>query len=295
MRTLVTGGAGFIGSHLVNAYLANGDEVLVLDDLTSGDASAIPPEVELIVGDVADALTAKVILHARPDLVIHAAAQTSVQFSMDDPARDRAVNLMGTANMVGAAKDAGVRRFVFISSGGAIYGEADGADESWLAAPQNFYGVHKWAAERYLELSGISYGIARPSNVYGSRQRAGLEGGVVAIFASRAASGKALTIYGSGEQSRDFLHVDDVVDAIVRIGSSDLAGFWNVATGVATTINQLATIVEGTLGTPLGREFAGPRLGEVGVSRLRADRIAADLGWRPTIDLETGVSGLLHF
>ncbi len=184
-KVLVTGGAGFIGSHIVDALLMAGHEVTVIDDLSSGSLDQIPASVTFIQCDVADRLVSDHIRVAQPDLVIHAAAQVSVNASVEDSERDRRVNLAGTENVLRGAREAGARRFVFISSGGAVYGEAEGSTEADVPNPANPYGIHKLAAEGYVRSSGLQYAIARFANVYGPRQRSDLEGGVVSIFIER--------------------------------------------------------------------------------------------------------------
>lgn len=291
-RVLITGGAGFIGSHVAAYYSRGGHETWVLDDFSSGTAERVPEGVHLIHGDVADATITDTLLEVRPDIVIHAAAQISVLRSMLDPDRDRAVNLVGTRNVLRGAE--GAQRFVFISSGGAIYGEVDGAVESDPPHPASYYGVHKWTAEQYVQLSGLPFVVARLANVYGPGQRTELEGGVVAIFCERASAGLTLDIFGNGQQVRDFIHVLDVVRAIVALAADDRTGTWNVSTGEATTVNELADIVERVSGQALLRNYVAARPGDLVHSVIRADRMANDFGWDAAIDLEDGVRRLLQ-
>ena len=187
---LVTGGAGFIGSHLVDALLAAGQEPVVLDNFASGDRENLPDGAKLVEMDIADAGVVGAIAELNPEVVIHAAAQVSVAVSMQDPHLDLAVNVQGTANVIEGAKAASARRFVFVSSGGGVYGESDGAGEDTLPRPKSYYSAHKYLGERYVELSGLSYANARLANVYGTRQRSDLEGGVVAIFTERLHRGQ---------------------------------------------------------------------------------------------------------
>lgn len=294
MRVLITGGAGFIGSHVVDAILARGDEPLVLDDLSGGDLAHLPPSVRLLQMDIADPQVVPAIGAERPDAIIHAAAQVSVPRSMQDPARDRAVNVVGTANVLEGARAARSRRVVFLSTGGGIYGETDGADELALPQPKSYYSAHKYLAERYLELSGLSYGIARLANVYGPRQRSDLEGGVIAIFVERLRDRLPITIYGSGEQYRDFVYVADAVSALLTMLDSDMNGAWNVATDATTTINDLLRVLETRLGPPAALSYAPSRAGDVLASRLRIDRIRTELGWSPRYDLAAGVDAMLR-
>ncbi|MFS8532945.1 NAD-dependent epimerase/dehydratase family protein [Sphaerobacter thermophilus] len=293
MRVLVTGGGGFIGSHLVDALLARGDEPVVLDDWSGGSRDNLPPGVETLDMDVADPRTVSAIAALRPDGIIHGAAQVSVPRSMADPDRDRAVNVVGTAHVLAGAREAGSPRVVFLSTGGGIYGESDGADEMTLPQPKSYYSAHKYLAERYLEYSGLPYAIARLANVYGPRQRSDLEGGVVAIFTERLSAGQPITIYGSGEQYRDFVYVADVVDAVLTMLDSSVDGMWNVATGEATTVNALLAALQERLGSTSAIVHEPPRPGDVFASRLSIDRIKADLGWSPRYDLAAGLDAML--
>lgn len=290
---LVTGGAGFIGSHIVRALVESGMDVVVLDDLSSGSSCNLPSGVRLIQADVSDARVSGVITELRPSAVIHAAAQVSVSSSVLDPARDRAVNVEGTANVISGSLKAGVERFVFLSSGGAVYGECDGASEFTLPKPASYYGAHKYLAERYLELSGLSYATARLANVYGPGQRAGLEGGVVAIFLEKLLGGDHITINGTGSQSRDFVYVSDVGDAVLTMLDSCLNGTWNVGTGLSTTILDLLLVLEDELGTTPSKSHVPPRPGDVENSRLLPDKFCKDLGWTPRHSLSSGLKQTL--
>jgi len=285
----VTGGAGFIGSHVVEVLLEAGATAIVLDDLSSGTRGNVPAGVELLVADVADPGVEDVVRGAHPDIVIHAAAQVSVPVSVADPGRDREVNVAGTERVLRGALACGARRFVFASSGGAVYGEADGADESWLPKPASPYGVHKLAAEGYVSISGLSFGIARYANVYGPRQRSDLEGGVVAIFCERLAAGLPVTIFGSGEQSRDFVFVRDVAEATVLIATTERTGTWNVSTGHGTSVNALLDELSGLTDIDVEVSHAPARPGDVVVSRLSCELIRSELGWQPRYSLRPGL------
>ena len=294
-RAIVTGGAGFIGSHLVERLLADGTAVLVVDDLSSGTRERVPAGVRLERLDIAGDEIDRVFGDWRPDVVFHLAAQASVPMSIQAPLRDLAVNVTGTHRVAAAARTAGARRLVFVSSGGAIYGETSrAATETTLPAPRSYYGVHKLAAEGHVALAGLPYAIARPSNVYGPGQGAGLEGAVVAAFLDQAASTGVLRVHGDGLQTRDFVHVEDVVGALLRLSEPDTAsGTWNVASGRSGTILDLARTVERALGRPLGREFAPARPGDVRHSAASAARLKA-LGWRPSTSLASGIGRLVR-
>lgn len=293
MKVLVTGGAGFIGSHIVDALVARGDEVVVLDDLSGGSRDNLPPGVPILEIDVADPASVKMIAGARPPAVVHAAAQVSVAHSMADPARDREVNVVGTAHVLEGAKQAGCERVVFISTGGAIYGETSGAGEAAMPRPKSYYSAHKYLAERYFEMSGLSYGIARLANVYGPRQRSDLEGGVVSIFSERLQAGEPIVIQGSGQQYRDFVYVADVVSAVLAMLDSRLDGTWNVATGRPTTVLELLAALETRIAPATTIRHEASRPGDLFASVLLNDQIRQDLGWQPRFDLAAGLDDML--
>lgn len=289
---LVTGGAGFVGSHVVDALLAAGEEPVVLDNFATGDRANLPEGVRVVEADIADPGVVRKMSELDLEAVVHAAAQVSVAASMGDPALDLAVNVGGTANVLAGARAAGAERFVFLSSGGGVYGEADGADEGTLPRPKSYYSAHKYLAERYVELDGTSHAIARLANVYGPRQRTDLEGGVVAIFAERLRNGSPITINGAGEQSRDFVHVADVVDALLVMANSRRSGTWNVGTGQAASVLELLRALEDAIRPAVEVRHGPARPGDVENSRLSVDAIANDLGWRPKHDLKTGVANM---
>ena len=293
-KVLVTGGAGFIGSHVVDSLLAAGDEPVVLDNMASGDRKNLPDGVDLVEMDIADVAVVEAIAGLRPEAVIHAAAQVSVAVSMQDPHLDLAVNVQGTANVLEGARAAGSRRFVFVSSGGGVYGESDGAGEDTLPRPKSYYSAHKYLGERYVELSGLSYANARLANVYGTRQRSDLEGGVVAIFTERLQGGQPILINGTGAQQRDLVYVADVVSSLLAMARSDRNGTWNVGTGVSTSILELLRALEGELGPATEVRHGPPRPGDVNNSRLAIDSIGRDLGWRPEYDLAGGVADMIE-
>ena len=290
---LLTGGAGFIGGHVVDALLAQGEEPVVLDNLAGGGEN-VPDGVRLVEMDVAAPEAVEAVVELRPAVVIHAAAQVSVAASMRDQRLDLAVNVQGTANVLAGARAAGTRRFVFVSSGGGVYGESDGADEDAPPRPRSLYGAHKYLAERYVELSGLPYANARLANVYGPRQRAGLEGGVVAVFAERLQRGEPILINGTGGQRRDLVYVADVVQALVTMARSDRDGTWNVGTGRSTSILELLNALEERI-QPATEVRHGPqRPGDVGNSRLSISAIERDLGWRPEFDLTGGIADMVE-
>lgn len=295
MEILVTGGAGFIGSHIVEALLRGGHRPVVVDDLSAGRRANVPASVDFHQMDiVAPGLDAAFTKHAY-DAVIHCAAIVSVVQSMDDPSVDRRVNLEGTAALLAQCREQGRPKFVFLSSGGAIYGDTPvPAEEDALPAPRSYYGVHKYCAEKYVEFSGLPYVNLRLANVYGPRQRAGLEGGVVAIFTERIRAGVSLDVFGSGEQERDFVYVADVAQAAVTAAATSLAGTWNVATGVTTSVNQLWRALFALTGSEVEVRHHPPRKGEIIRSCLSTRRSVESGWWRPQYSLEDGLRETLE-
>ena len=303
MRCFVTGGAGFIGSNLVDALLARGDEVTVVDNLVTGRLvnleGALAAGAELAEVDIRDAdALAALAAERKPETVFHLAAQIDVRKSIEDPAFDAAVNVGGTANVLEAARGAGAGRVVFVSTGGAIYGEGEGQqlplDESAPIAPLSAYGQSKYAAEGYLALFGRLYGLStvalRLGNVYGPRQDPLGEAGVIAIFCGLLASGGRPRIFGDGTQTRDYLYVGDVVAAALAASNSAATGPINLGTGREASVLELAEIL-GRLGDVenFEPEFAPARAGEVQRIALDAGRAERDLGWQATTSLEDGL------
>jgi len=290
---VVTGGAGFVGHHLVGALVEQGTRVLVVDDLSSGQAARLPGNVELAALDLVTGDLGGVIHSWRPSVVYHLAAQVSVPRSQADPQHDLLVNGLGTLRLLDAAKVAGVDRFVFTSSGGAIYGETTGAAaEDAPERPESFYGMHKLLAERYVAASGMSFAIARPSNIYGPGQISGGDGAVVPTFVDAFRGGGHLVIHGDGTQSRDFVYVVDVVEALRLMGDGNQSGTWNVSSGEPTSILGLADTLEGLMGVRPERRFVPRRVGDVHTSLL-ANRRLRQLGWRHRFGLDDGLKAVL--
>jgi len=303
MRSLVTGGAGFIGSNLVDALLARGDEVLVVDDLSTGRRSnlesALAAGAELVELDIRDGEgLGRLAAEKRPDRVFHLAAQIDVRKSLTDPFFDAAVNVGGTANVLDAARAGECGRVVFVSTGGAIYGEGEGQQlplsEDAPIAPLAAYGQSKFAAEGYLALYERLYGLSgislRLGNVYGPRQDPLGEAGVIAIFCGVLREGGQPTVFGDGSQTRDYIYVGDVVAAALAAAESEVTGPINIGTGRETSVLDLVEALR-TLG---GRdnfeaELAPERPGEVQRITLDAGRAERELGWRPETGLEEGL------
>lgn len=288
-RVVVTGGAGFIGHHLVGALVQAGASVLVIDDLSSGEHARLPQSVDLERLDVATDDVAGALLRWRPVIAFHLAAQVSVPRGEAMPEEDLRVNGLGTLRTVEAARAAGVERLVFTSSGGAVYGERRSpATERSRVRPLSMYGIHKLLAEQYVAASKIPYAIARPSNVYGPGQDAIGEGAVVAVFGVAAREGRALVVHGDGRQERDFLHVADAVDGLLSLGTGAANGTWNLSAGSSTTVLELAATIERVSGRTLDRIEAPPRPADVRRSRIANARLLS-LGWSPRVALEEGL------
>jgi UDP-glucose 4-epimerase len=289
-RILVTGGAGFIGSHVVEQLLARGDEVHVLDDLSKGHVSYVPPESPLYVLDMSESPLERVFAGTPFDAVVHCAAQTNVMRSVGDPELDRKINIDGLKRVLDGAIATGVRRFVFVSSGGAIYGETPtAAIESTEPRPENPYGRHKLEGEEIVAAAPIAGVTLRLSNVYGPRQRSDAEGGVASIFAERLSNGRPIQIFGDGEQQRDFVHVADVVAAVIlALDDASMTGVWNVGTGVPTTINELARLMLAVFGGTGTVEYVAAR-GEVRRSCLDISKLLATGRWRAAHWLAPGI------
>jgi UDP-glucose 4-epimerase len=300
-KVLVTGGAGFIGSHVAEAYIHRGDQVWVVDNLSSGRRENVPSGAELVEMDIRDPGVRDLFRDVAFDLVNHHAAQIDVRLSVSDPCFDAEVNLLGLLNLLEGCVEVGTRRFVFISSGGVVYGEPDlrPTPETAPKDPLSPYGVTKLTGELYLgyyrRVHGLEYVALRYSNVYGPRQDPHGEAGVVAIFCSNLLSGNPLTVFGDGEQTRDYVFVRDVVSAnmiasewaVSTEDGIDAVAF-NVGTGLATSVNRLADAMEVIGGRSLPREYLDPRPGELQHSALDSHRIRG-LGWTPEWSLEEGL------
>jgi len=290
---IVTGGAGFIGSHVVDALLADGYGVSVIDDLSSGDAGRVADEAELVELDVVDfsALRA-VVEEVRPRAIFHLAAQASVVVSVEDPGRDCEVNVKGTLNVVRAAEACGAP-VVFTSTGGALYGDEAPmpTGEDRIPAPLSPYGASKWAGEAYVKTwslsSGIPHAVCRLGNVYGPRQSPHGEAGVVAIFAHRLYSGKAPKLFGHGKPTRDYVYVGDVVSAL--LAASGRSGTYNIATGVETDVATVWRELSSAAGRQIEPELADLRPGELTHSCLDIGLAQRELGWRAEVGIAEGL------
>jgi UDP-glucose 4-epimerase len=291
VRAVVTGGAGFIGSHVVDALLARGDDVHVVDTLETGRRENVPAAATLHERDIREP-AGGLYDEIAPEAVFHLAAQADVGTSVERPDFDATVNVVGTIRVLEEARRHGAR-VVLASTGGAIYGECDGpASEDAPRRPLSPYGTAKLAAEEYLatwnRLYGSSHVALRFANVYGPRQLAKLEGGVVAIFMDRLRAGEGVTIFGDGEQTRDFVYVGDVVEAILAAGGQE-AGTFNVGTGVETSVNGLFEACCAVAGVAADAAHAPARPGDVRRSVIDVSLAAETLGWRPATALAEGL------
>jgi UDP-glucose 4-epimerase len=291
LRAIVTGGAGFIGSHVAEALVARGDEVHVLDSLATGSREKLPSGAELHLGDIRwDA--AAVFDLVKPELCVHLAAQADVGTSVERPDYDAEVNVLGTVRVLEAAREHGTH-VVFSSTGGAIYGECDGpAAEDAQRRPISPYGISKLAGEEYVagwnRLFGSPHVSLRFANVYGPRQEASLEGGVVAIFLERLAAGQDTTIFGDGKQTRDFIYVGDVVRGVLA-AADHAGGIYNIGTGIETSVNELHAVCRRVTGIDREPEYAEARPGDIERSVIDPALAARELGWRAEQSLEEGL------
>lgn len=301
MRILVTGGAGFIGSHVVDAYVAAGHEVAVVDNLTTGLRENVNPAARFYEADVTDLeRMTEIALAERPDVVNHHAAQVNIRLSVANPVWDTQVNVVGTVTVLEAAARAGARKFIFISSGGAVYGDAPvlPTPEDVAPRPISHYGVAKLAGEHYCHVyyvtTGLDYTILRYSNVYGPRQNPDGEAGVTTIFAYKLLRGEQPTIFGDGSKTRDYVHVSDVAAANLLALDRGSLGVFNIGTGRRISdqeVFEAIARVVGYRGRPAYEDF---RPGEVMHSCLDWARAREVLGWRPTITFEEGVASVVE-
>lgn len=307
-RALVTGGAGFIGSHIVEAYLAAGWEVTALDDLSRGKAAQVPAGVPLVAADIRSDLARTTVATGRFDVLNHHAAQIDVRYSVERPAADADINIAGFVNLLEGAALGGVRRVVFASSGGVVYGNPDRipTPESAPKQPVSPYGVSKLSGEHYLRALGDLHGFEgvalRYANVCGPRQDPKSEAGVVSIFVSRLLAGKPLSVFGDGKQTRDYVSVKDVARANVLASTATLASgddhdtrAFNIATGVERSVLELAEAVGRVVGRKPELQMEAARPGEILRSALDIRKAAAALGWRPEVVFDDGLAMLMEW
>lgn len=296
MKILVTGGAGFIGSHVADAVIESGHDVHIVDDLSSGKQTNVPADATFFQMDIRSDDAAQLVEREQYDVLIHHAAQMDVRRSVADPRFDAGVNVLGFLNLMEAARRSGLGRVIFASTGGAIYGEPDFVpqDESHPLRPLSPYGITKLCTERYLyyyeQEHGIPYVALRYANVYGPRQNPHGEAGVVAIFSQRMLAGEQPVIYGDGEQTRDYVYVGDVVRANVRALEYEQSGTFNVGTSIETSVNELFRTIRDQIDESVDEVHEEGRPGEQRRSVLDYGYSERELGWQPSIELEDGLA-----
>lgn len=305
-KALVTGGAGFVGSHLVDLLVDRNWEVLIVDDLSGGELDSVAEarrrgKVAVHVTEIGAPELPDVAGRFGPEVVFHLAAQVKVPVSVAAPVRDAEINILGTLNVLEAARLCGARKVVFASSGGAVYGPSVPlpAKERSARVPPTPYGISKKAVEEYFrwyaETFGLEYMLLAPANIYGPRQSAGAEGGVVAVFVRSMLAGQRPTIYGDGSQTRDFVYVEDVVDAFLRAADAGRETFLNISSGVETSILELYEQVAALLDYPVRPVFEPSRPGDVPRSVLDPGRAKTVLGWEPWTPLRDGLGATIEW
>jgi len=300
MKILVTGGAGFIGSHLADQLIKKGHRLTIIDNLSTGKREFVNPKAKFYQLDINQAKAAEVFLIVRPEIVFHLAAQKSVSFSLKSPGQDAQTNILGALNTIESSLKARVKKFIFISTGGAIYGQTKliPTPETSPAGPNSPYGLSKLAIDNYLKyyysrVKKLNYVSLRLANVYGPRQDAASEAGVVALFVSNLLKNKRCLINGSGNQTRDFIYVDDVVSACLKSISSG-RGIYNIGTGIETSINSLYSLIASLI---IKKEISHRPVvsGEVFRSALKTVKAKKELGWSKRIDLAAGVKKTINY
>ncbi len=302
MKILVTGGAGFIGSHVVDAFIKKGHDVVVVDNLSSGKRENVNPKAKFYEADITDLKRLKEIFEAeKPDVIDHHAAQISVVYSVENPQFDAHVNIIGSLNLIDLALKYHVKKFIYASTGGAIYGEPAylPCDEKHPVDPLAPYGISKHSVEHYLYMThvnfGLDYTVLRYANIYGPRQDPYGEAGVVAIFSRRMLEGEEAHIFGDGYQERDFVFVKDVADAnLLALDfeteiKNSLDPIFNVGTGVGTNVNTIFNLIKKFTGYKGEPVYKPPRPGEVYKIYLDNKKIQSVMGWKPSVDLEEGL------
>jgi len=300
-KILVTGGAGFIASQIADAFIAEGHKVFIIDNLSTGFESNINPKAVFIKADIGDKSLSSLFEKEKFDVVNHHAAQMDVRRSVVDPAFDATTNILGTINLLQNCVRTGVRKFMFASTGGAVYGEQDyfPADEKHPTAPLSPYGISKLAVEKYLFFYhaqyNLNYTILRYANIYGPRQNPFGEAGVVAIFSTKLLKGEQPVINGTGLQTRDYVFVGDVVKAALTTVNDEASDIYNIGTGIETDVNELFHIINNIAGQGMIEKHGPPAAGEQMRSVITSDKIFSKFNWRPTTKLEVGLKHTVDF
>ncbi len=301
-KILVTGGAGFIGSHVVDQFLEKGFEVVILDDLSTGRSSNLNPAAKFYQMDIRDPKLREVFEAEKPDFISHHAAQMDVRRSVAQPLFDADVNILGSINLIECAKEFGVKHFVYISTGGAVYGEPERVpcEENDPINPICQYGASKHTVEHYLFMYHVNYGlkytVLRYPNVFGPRQDPHGEAGVVAIFTGQMLEDKPVIIYGDGEQTRDFVYVGDCARAnVLAVTVDHESGIYNIGWGRPTSINEIFSTLAKVTGYGQAVQYGPGRLGETRSIYLNASKAKRDLDWAPSISLEDGLRNTVEY
>lgn len=301
MKILVTGGAGFIASHITDAFINEGHQVVVLDDLSTGFQKNINPAAKFIKANICDKKLDQLFENEKFDVVNHHAAQMDVRRSVKDPEFDATTNILGTLNLLQNAKKYGVKKFIFASTGGAVYGEQEyfPADEKHNTQPKSPYGISKLAVEKYLYFYnsefGLNYSILRYANIYGPRQNAMGEAGVVAIFSTKLLKGEQPVINGSGEQTRDYVFVGDVVKANLLLLNDKDSDIFNVGTTIETNVNQLFNLLNKITGANKDEVHGPAAAGEQMRSVITSEKLFKKFGWKPSTKLEEGLQTTVDY
>lgn len=301
MKILVTGGAGFIGSNLASVLCERGDDVVIIDNLSTGKLENIPQKAKFQKLDISEAVIDKLFETEKFDIVFHMAAQMDVRKSVEDPANDAEINILGGINLLRSSVKYGVKKFVFSSTGGAIYGEQDyfPADEDHPLRPVSPYGISKLSFEKYLYYYKLQFGLEyvalRYANVYGPRQNSHGEAGVVAIFCEKLLKGDKAVVNGDGLQTRDFTFVGDVVEANLLAVEHSESGEYNVGTGIETDINTIYDMIKSSTGSSQERINREAMPGEQRRSVISYDLIKKSMGWSPTVSIDDGIEKTVEF
>lgn len=296
MKTLITGGAGFIGSHLVDKLIKQGHKVVVIDNLSTGKKENLNLQAEFYQLDILDSQISEIFKKEKPEIVFHLAAQIDVRKSVADPIEDAKINILGSLNLLESCKKFGVKKIIFASTGGAIYGDADvvPTSEKEPALPISPYGITKLTIEKYLnyyhKVFNLPYISLRLANVYGPRQNSEGEAGVIAIFCDKLFENKQPIIFGDGNQTRDYVFVDDIVEAAILATENSKVGIFNVGTGIEININKLYQLISKKTGKEIKPIFAPAKHGDLKRSCLDCAKIKQELKWSPKYNIEKGLS-----
>ncbi len=301
MKILVTGGAGFIGSNVADAFIAEGHDVIIVDNLSSGKMENVHPKAKFYQMDIQDSAVENIFKDEKIEVMCHHAAQMDVRKSVADPQFDASVNILGFLNLMEAGRKHGLKKVTFSSTGGAIYGEQDyfPADENHPTRPLSPYGITKLTTEKYLffykEIYGIEHVILRYANIYGPRQSPHGEAGVVAIFTSKMLKGEQPIINGDGKQTRDYVFVGDVVKANLLALQYNGSNIFNIGTGIETDVNQLFHHLKNHTGSNCSEDHIPAKAGEQMRSVISSKKIHDELGWTPTVTIEEGLKRTVEF